>query len=243
MKPKPKPRSVDPNNVFAATTQIQYVIYDKQDYGLDQNTPKQPNNPSKRVLSDADAMILLEKTKASLNVGKQAFLRAIANGVNDTAARDVFRKASGYGDNEEFFNNIWKGLFTKTWNGIKFVDYLLQGVERALNDNNFLLSESKANRIWKININIDHSINVSFGYENQDDNPVIRYYKEVYRYRVLGSPNEWAVDNPRDILSENFVGWVKTDLTDKFVQDQKYGIISADGIHVRNYKPADPNYL
>ncbi|WP_225306179.1 hypothetical protein [Mycoplasmoides gallisepticum] len=213
MEPKPEPRPVDPNNVFADTTQIEYVTYDKQDYGLDQNTPKQPNDPSKGVLSDADAMILLEKTKASLNAGKQALLRAIVNGADDTAARDAFRKASGYGGNEEFFNKIWEGLFTKTWNGIKFIDYLLQGVERALNDNNFLLFESKANRIWKININIDHSINVSFGYENEDDNPVIRYYKEVYRYRVLGTPNKWAVDNSRDILGGNFAGWVKTDLT------------------------------
>lgn len=82
-----------------------------------------------------------------MNTGKQAFLRAIANGADDTAARDAFRKASGYGGNEEFFNNIWKELFTKTWNGIKFSDYLLQDVEKVLNDNNFLLSESKANRI------------------------------------------------------------------------------------------------
>ncbi|SYV95752.1 Uncharacterised protein, partial [Mycoplasmoides gallisepticum] len=107
MEPKPEPRPVDPNNVFADTTQIEYVTYDKQDYGLDQNTPKQPNDPSKRVLSDADAMILLEKTKASLNAGKQALLRAIVNGADDTAARDAFRKASGYGGNEEFFNKIW----------------------------------------------------------------------------------------------------------------------------------------
>ncbi|WP_191904419.1 hypothetical protein [Mycoplasmoides gallisepticum] len=194
MEPKPEPRPVDPNDVFVATTQIQYVTYDKQDYGLDQNTPKQPNDPSKRVLSDADAMILLEKAKASLNAGKQALLRAIANGADDTAARHAFRKASGYGGNEEFFNKIWEGLFTKTWNGIKFIDYLLQVVERerALNDNNFLLFESKANRIWKININIDHSINVSFGYENQDNDTVIRYYKEVYCYRVLGTPNRYS---------------------------------------------------
>ncbi|AFP80128.1 conserved hypothetical protein domain protein [Mycoplasmoides gallisepticum NC08_2008.031-4-3P] len=241
MEPKPEPRPVDPNDVFAATTQIQYVTYDKQDYGLDQNSPKQPNDSSKRVLSDADAMILLEKAKASLNAGKQALLRAIANGADDTAARHAFRKASGYGGNEEFFNKIWEGLFTKTWNGIKFIDYLLQVVERALNDNNFLLFESKANRIWKININIDYSINVSFDYENQDDNPVIKYYKDVYRHRVLGTPNKWAVDNPRDILGGNFAGWVKTDLTNEFVKDQKYGISSADGIRVRNYKPANPN--
>nr|WP_237697156.1 putative immunoglobulin-blocking virulence protein [Mycoplasmoides gallisepticum] len=72
--------------------------------------------------------------------------------------------------------------------------------------------------------------------------PVIRYYKEVYRYRVLGTPNKWAVDNPRDILGGNFASWVKTaDLTNEFVKDQRYGISSADGIRVRNYKPADPN--
>ncbi|WP_027122254.1 putative immunoglobulin-blocking virulence protein [[Mycoplasma] imitans] len=235
-KPDQDKQPPKPQNELAADTQIQYVTYQKQDYKLDKLTPQQPNDPSKQVLSDADAMKLLEKTKASLNAGREALLEAIAKGPDDTAARDAFRQASGYAGNEEFFNDIWKNLFTKTWNGIKFIDYLLQDVESALNDNNFLLSESKANRIWRINININHSINISFGYEKQNENPVLNYYKKVNEYKVLGSPDYPYNPTPDDIINGRFRGWDKTDVSNSYFNNE-YGIGNDDGITVFKYSP------
>ncbi|WP_027122255.1 putative immunoglobulin-blocking virulence protein [[Mycoplasma] imitans] len=242
-EPKPKPRPVDPNDVFAATTQIQYVTYDKQDYGLDQHAPKQPNDPSKVVLDAAEAQALYEKTKSSITKTIQALERAKAlgaAGANDTEARDTVYRESGYSGNKSFFDIIWQKLFTESTRGKLKIDWFLESLNSYSRDS-FIMSESKSNRTWRINVNSELTFNVSFGYTSEDANPVIRYHKEVYRYRVLGTPNKWAIDNPRDILNGNFAGWVKTDLTHEFVQDQKYGISRSDGIRVRNYKPGDPS--
>ncbi|QMT98513.1 putative immunoglobulin-blocking virulence protein [Mycoplasma tullyi] len=246
-KPLPQPKPADPNDTFAQTTSIKYVTYDKEDYGLDANAPQQPNDPSKVVLSDSEARALYEKTKASISRVKAALEKAKAlgaAGAKDTAARDLFLKESGYSNNKDFFNIFWEKLFTESTRGKTKIDWLLDSIN-SFNNDGFIMSEAKSNRSWKININPDFTGNVSFGYSDEDSNPVIKYQKDVYRYQVLGTPNKWAIDNPRDILEGGFTGWTRTDLTDEFVKDSKYGISYDDGISVRHYTPenkSDPYY-
>lgn len=240
-QPKPQPRPVDPKDKFAQTTNINYVTYDKPDYRLDATTPQQPNDPTKAVLDSAQTQALYERTKASISKARAALEKARAKGVagaDDLEAKQTFLKESGYSTNPDFYDIVWKGLFTETIRGKKKIDWLLESLNSFYNDS-FLMSEAKANRTWRININMDFTVNVSFGYLNEGDNPVIKYYKDVYRHRVLGTPNKWAVDNPRDILEGNFSGWVKTDKTSEFINDAKYGITADDGITVRHYTPGD----
>ncbi|UTS70838.1 putative immunoglobulin-blocking virulence protein [Mycoplasma bradburyae] len=240
--PKDTPPEEETNNSFgelADDTPINFVTYDKQDYGLDENTPKQPNDPNKQVISDAEAKILADKARTTLATAKKAVLDAIKNG-NSTAARDAFYTASGFSGNKDFFDIRWDKLFREyTNNGQKrrYIDDLLDQIN-AFSDEASIESESKANRIWKIQFNTE-GINLSGGYRNEDDNPSIRYYKEVNKYRVLGNPNKWATDNSRDILSGHFDGWDMTIDTQKYINDKEYGINENDGIEVRHYTPSN----
>ncbi|QMT98511.1 putative immunoglobulin-blocking virulence protein [Mycoplasma tullyi] len=245
-KPEPKPEPTPPatTNNLAANTQIQYVTYEKQEYNLDKNTPQQPNDPSRQVLNDQQAQALLGKTRASLTKARDELLKAINSGGTDDAARDAFRQISGYKGSTEFFNNIWKTLFTKNDRGQKPIDDLLLAFNLDLGNNKFLLDESKANRTWRINLN-ENSINISYGYENDGDNPVYNYYKKVNEYKVLGYPNYQYNPTPSDIINGDFRGWTKTDITNTYINDKDYGIDGNDGIQVRHYTPTnkdDPYY-
>lgn len=152
---------------MAPDTQIKYVTYTPGNYNLDPNTPKQPNDPSKQAIRDAAAAALYKETVTSLTSARDKLDAAIksGNGANDTATRDAIRKLSGYDGNEDFFNNVWKQLFTNVVNGKTAAEWLLDSIQNWLNGN--LMGESKANRTWKIFVNKDLTVNVAFGYKTK----------------------------------------------------------------------------
>ncbi|WP_027333139.1 putative immunoglobulin-blocking virulence protein [Mycoplasmoides gallisepticum] len=236
-KPQPKPQP-SPFDKLAPDTQIKYVTYTPGNYNLDPNTPKQPNDPSKQAIRDAAAAALYKETVTSLTSARDKLDAAIksGNGANDTATRDAIRKLSGYDGNEDFFNNVWKQLFTNVVNGKTAAEWLLDSIQNWLNGN--LMGESKANRTWKIFVNKDLTVNVAFGYKNENDNPVLNYYKEVNSYKVLGNPDWKYSPNSDDIIKGNFRGWSKTDVSDQYTNGT-YGIGKDDGIQVLNYSPDD----
>lgn len=135
-KPQPKPQP-SPFDKLAPDTQIKYVTYTPGNYNLDPNTPKQPNDPSKQAIRDAAAAALYKETVTSLTSARDKLDAAIksGNGANDTATRDAIRTLSGYDGNEDFFNNVWKQLFTNVVNGKTAAEWLLDSIQNWLNGN------------------------------------------------------------------------------------------------------------
>ncbi|MDC4182510.1 putative immunoglobulin-blocking virulence protein [Mycoplasma bradburyae] len=245
-EPQPEPNkqpseSEDESSELAPDTAINYVTYEKEAYNLDKNTPAQPNDPSKQVLSDEQAKALFTETKKKLDAAKNIITKVAANG-NDPKARDEFYKIIGY-HNKELYDSWWDKLFNPPTSPgrARGIDDLLISINTT--SDSFIMSEAKANRQWEVQPGYGNTT-ITFGYKNEDDNPVINYYKKVSSYRVLGNPNKWALDNSDQILSGEFDGWTKTDATSEYTNG-KYGINNDDGIEVRHYTPtnkSDPYY-
>ncbi|SYV95745.1 Uncharacterised protein, partial [Mycoplasmoides gallisepticum] len=51
------------------------------------------------------------------------------------------------------------------------------------------------------------NVSVTFGYQDPSENPVLNYYKEVNKKKLLGVPNWQYNENPRDILNGDYRGW------------------------------------
>ncbi|MDC4181813.1 putative immunoglobulin-blocking virulence protein [Mycoplasma bradburyae] len=225
--PDDTPIPDDPNDNFAATTDIKYVTYDKIDYKLDPDTPKQINDPSKVIeLSEADAKKVYESSKALVS-GALSALRA--------KDKEAFRNAIKFNDKEKF-DKWWDRLMQPPVNEWRLSGYddLLTSLSGISDE--FIRSEAKANRVPMISVWYNNTT-VTFGYPSPADNPYIKYQLDVRKHRVLGSDTYFGTGSPADILSGNFEGWSKYDTTNEFIKDNKYGITRDDGIKVRHYIP------
>ncbi|QMT98512.1 putative immunoglobulin-blocking virulence protein [Mycoplasma tullyi] len=245
VKPEPKPQPKREASLFdllAQDTQIKYVTYTPEEYRLDKKTPQQPNDPSRQTISDeAAAALYAETVKTLTNVrDRLANLIKSGKGAEDTETRDLIFKTSGTDAAKNFFDDIWKQIFSNDRRGQTGAQEFLNSINDWLNAD--LMSESKANRTWRINFNGDtknaFSINVSFGYKDDSNNPVKNYYQEVNAYKVLGTPNLRFNPTSDDIINGNFQGWDKSDVTNEYTNGT-YGIDNSDGIQVLKYSPHD----
>ncbi|QZX49133.1 putative immunoglobulin-blocking virulence protein [Mycoplasma sp. E35C] len=232
--PKPiEPLVIDEPNNLAKTTAIKYVTYEHEDYNLDKEVPKMPNNLDKPVLSEAEATALYNRSKKRIE-GIESNIKA---GKSD-ANREALRKLLNYKGTAEIFNVWYEDLFKERnlyGRTAHAYEDLLTSIQVA---NRMLKSEAYTGRILKLDA--PDNTTVTFGYEDDSKNPIMNYYKKVNSHRVLGTSNRTNYDSPDDILKGDFQGWTKTDTSAKYF-GSKYGINASDGITVRSYTPTDKN--
>ncbi|ADC31679.1 hypothetical protein MGF_5510 [Mycoplasmoides gallisepticum str. F] len=227
-KPKPTPTPVpEPSG----------IPYAKTDYNLDSSTPTLPYDPSVQTVFGDKVGAIIADSNRILNTIKNIVKQGLA--ANTEANKQLFKKTIGYKGNDLSFDYYWNNLF-KERNEPGRTQYGFQDLQISLGavTARGIENEAKANRVLQIMV---PNVSVTFGYQDPSENPVLNYYKEVNKKKLLGVPNWQYNENPRDILNGDYRGWTRTDNTQQFINDPKYAITAEDGITVRHYTPNERN--
>ncbi|WP_027122253.1 putative immunoglobulin-blocking virulence protein [[Mycoplasma] imitans] len=235
-KPDPTPKP-EPKPTPTPTPEPSGIPYAKTDYNLDSSTPTLPYDPSVQTVFGDRVGALIAASNKLLNTIKNIVSQGLS--ANTEENKELFKKTVGYKGNDESFDHYWNNLF-KERNEPGRTKYRFEELQISLSvvTPTFIESEAKANRVLQIMV---PNVSITFGYQDPSENPLLNYYIKANEKKLLGVPNWRYNENPRDILKGDYRGWTRTDDTQQFINDPKYGITAEDGITVRHYTPNERN--